>query len=59
MTIHIPTLYLMIIAACGTLTLSVGWVTRVKEEKELLLWTIGLGLQTLVYVLFFLRAGTN
>lgn len=58
MTIHIPTIFLMIIAACGTLTLSVGWVTRAKEEKELFLWTIGLGLQTLVYVLFFLRGQT-
>ncbi len=58
MTIHIPTILLMIIAACGTLTFSVGWVTREKEEKELLLWTIGLALQTLVYVLFFLRGQT-
>ncbi|PNI05607.1 diguanylate cyclase [Vibrio diazotrophicus] len=55
MTIHIPTIFLIIIATAGTLTLSVGSVTRAKEHKELLLWTIGLALHTLVYVLFFLR----
>lgn len=58
MTIHIPTIFLMIIAASGTLGFSVGWVTRVKEDKELLLWTVGLLLQTLVYILFFLRNQT-
>ncbi len=40
MIIHIPTMFLMIIAACGTLTLSVGLVARPKDEKELWLWTI-------------------
>lgn len=55
MTIHIPTMYLMIIAACVTLTLSVGWVSRPKYEKELWLWTLGLALQTLAFSLFFLR----
>jgi diguanylate cyclase (GGDEF)-like protein/hemerythrin-like metal-binding protein len=55
MTIHIPTIFLIIIATAGTLTLSVGSVTRAKEQKELLLWTIGLALHTLVYILFFLR----
>ncbi len=58
MTIHIPTIFLMIIATSGTLGLSVGWVTRAKKDKELLLWTVGLLLQTLVYVLFFLRDQT-
>lgn len=58
MTIHIPTIFLMIIATSGALGLSVGWVTRAKEDKELLLWTVGLLLQTLVYILFFLRAQT-
>ncbi len=58
MTIHIPTMFLMIIAACGTLTISVGWVTRSKDEKELLLWTVGLALQTITFSLFFLRGQT-
>lgn len=59
MTIHIPTMFLMLIAASGTLTFSVGWVTRSKDEKELWLWTLGLALQTLVYSLFFLRDQTH
>jgi len=48
----------MIIATSGALGFSVGWVTRVKEDKELWLWTVGLLLQTLVYILFFLRDQT-
>lgn len=56
MLIDIPTMFLMIIAACVTLTCSVGWVTRSKDEKELLLWTLGLAMQTLGFTLFFLRA---
>lgn len=55
MTIHIPTVFLMIITVSGTLALSVGWVTRAKEDRELLLWTVGLFLQTLTYILFFFR----
>ncbi|MFB2683603.1 diguanylate cyclase [Shewanella mangrovisoli] len=55
MTIHIPTVFLMIITVSGTLALSVGWVTRAKQDRELLLWTVGLFLQTLTYVLFFFR----
>lgn len=58
MTIHIPTMFLMIIAACGTLAISVGWVTRSKDEKELWLWTVGLALQTITFLLFFLRDQT-
>ncbi|MFV0449165.1 MAG: diguanylate cyclase [Vibrio sp.] len=59
MTIHIPTVFLMIIATSGALGFSVGWVARAKQDKELLLWTVGLLLQTLVYVLFFLRDQTS
>ncbi|WP_421281464.1 diguanylate cyclase [Aeromonas taiwanensis] len=55
MIIDIPTMFMMIIAASVTLTCSVGWVTRAKDEKELQLWTLGLALQTLVFTLFFLR----
>lgn len=55
MSIHIPTVFFMIITLSGALALSVGWVTRAKEDRELLLWTIGLLLQTLGYILFFFR----
>ena len=55
MIIDIPTMFMMIIATSVTLTCSVGWVTRAKDEKELQLWTLGLALQTLVFTLFFLR----
>ena len=55
MTAHIPTMFLMIIAASGTLALSVGWVTRASDEEGLRLWTAALALQTLVFGLFSLR----
>lgn len=55
MVVHIPTIFLIIIATAGTLTIAVGSVTRVKEQKELMLWAIGLALHTLAYILFFLR----
>ncbi len=55
MIVHIPTIFLIIIATAGTLTLAVASVTRVKEQKELLFWAIGLALHTLAYILLFLR----
>jgi len=55
MNAHIPTMFLMIIAASGTLALSVGWVARARDEDGLQLWTAALVLQTLVFGLFFLR----
>lgn len=59
MTIHIPTMFLMIIAACGTLAFSVGFASRPKEEKELLFWVVGMALQTLAFILFLLRGQIN
>lgn len=53
MNAHIPTMFLMIIAASGTLALSVGWVARARDEDGLQLWTAALVLQTLVFGLFF------
>lgn len=55
MSAHIPTMFLMIIAASGTLALSVGVVARARDEDGLRLWTAGLALQTLTFCLFSLR----
>jgi len=55
MNAHIPTMFMMIIAASGTLALSVGWVARARDEDGLQLWTVALVLQTLVFSLFSLR----
>lgn len=55
MATHIPTMFLMIIAASATLAFSVGWVARRRDRDGLHLWTASLILQTLSFSLYFLR----
>lgn len=55
MATHIPTMFLMIIAAGATLAFSVGWVARAKDQEGLHTWTMALAVHTLAFVLFALR----
>lgn len=55
MATHIPTMFLMVIAASGTLAFSVGWVARANDKEGLHRWTAALSVHTLVFVLFALR----
>ncbi len=55
MSLHIPTIFLMIIAVGATLALSVGWVSRAADKDGLRTWTAALAVQTMAFGLFFLR----
>lgn len=55
MQAHVPTMFMMLIAVSGALAIAVGALARRGERDGLTLWAIGLGLHTLVYVLFSLR----
>ena len=55
MEAHIPTMFLMIIAASATLAVSVGSVSYRRNDDGLLYWAIALALHTVAYVLYSLR----
>lgn len=55
MATHIPTMFLMIIAAGATLAFSVGWVARAQDKEGLRIWTMALAVHTLAFILFALR----
>ena len=55
MQVHVPTVLLMLIIVCGSLTISVGWVTRRKTQDGLGLWAAGLALNTVAIGLIVLR----
>lgn len=55
MQFHMPTLFMMVIAASATLMFSVGWVACREVKDGLSLWARGLALNTLALVLLGLR----
>lgn len=55
MSLHIPTLMIMLVIASATLMLSVGWVARADTNDGLRRWAVGLLLNTLALGLFGLR----
>ena len=52
---HIPTMFLMIIAASATLALSVGWVSRKNSKDGLRIWACALLAHTAAFILLALR----
>lgn len=55
MQVHAPTVLLMLIIVCATLTISVGWVTRRRARDGLGFWAGGLALNTVAITLIVLR----
>lgn len=54
MTLHLPTMFVMVLIASGVMAISV-LVAAHKNQAELRLWSFGLTLQVLAYVLLTLR----
>lgn len=51
---HVPTMLVMVIVACSSLAIAIGWVAR-DNEDGLRTWAAALAVQTSAYVLLALR----